>query len=75
VTDTVTITHVSEPGDIRPGDRVTILLFSDWWTRTSIVDADGFYVGCGAVEKGRACVLSVYRERTLVWARLTPSSE
>jgi hypothetical protein len=75
VTDTTTITHDLAPGTIRPGDRVTILLFSDWWTRSSILDAGGFYVGCGAVEKGHAHVLSVYRERTLIWALPTPSSE
>jgi hypothetical protein len=47
--------------DIRPGDSVTILLYSDRWTRTSTVDSDGSYVGCGAVQKGRAKVVAVRR--------------
>lgn len=75
MTDTATITHDLDPGTIRPGDRVTILLFSDWWTRTSIVDPDGFYVGCGAVDNGHACVLSVHRKGRLIWALPTPSSD
>ena len=53
--------QVTDHGDIRPDDRVTILLHSDMYTRTSFVDADGFYVGCGAVDKGRADILSVHR--------------
>jgi hypothetical protein len=73
MTDTATITHDIASTDIRPGDRVTIVLFSDWWTRTSVVDADGFYHGCGAVAKSRARVISVYRDRKLIWALPTPS--
>lgn len=52
---------VTNDGDIRPGDRVTMLLYADMWTRTSYVDTDGFYVGCGAVEQGRGRVVAVHR--------------
>lgn len=46
---------------IQPGDWVSVLLYLDGHTRTSTVDADGGYVGCGAVAGG-------YAEITDVWA-------
>lgn len=52
-----------DDSDVRPGDRVTILLHSDMWTRTSFVHEDGFYVGCGAVEQGRAHIVAIHRWR------------
>ncbi|MDT7785189.1 MAG: hypothetical protein QOF58_3608 [Pseudonocardiales bacterium] len=50
--------------DIRPGDRVRIVLRSDRFPRTSTVAEDGTYIGCGAVAGGRADVVSVSREYT-----------
>lgn len=63
--ETTTVTPLAEHGDIRPGDRVTILLHSDLWTRTSFVADDGFSVGCGAVEQSRAHIVAIdHRWRT-----------
>lgn len=59
-----TTTHPREaidPTGIQPGDVVTILLYSDLWTRTSVVAPDGSFVGCGAVANGRAHITWVRR--------------
>ncbi|WP_027933715.1 hypothetical protein [Amycolatopsis thermoflava] len=49
-----------EPGP-EPGDWVTMRLFSDGYTRTSIVEPDGTYTGCGAVASGRGEIVSIQR--------------
>lgn len=54
------------PPEIYPGDWVTVLCYVDGWPRTSTVQEDGSFTGCGAVEQGHAEVVSVYRP---IWLR------
>lgn len=47
--------------EIQPGDLVTMVLYSDGWTRSSTVKEDGTYVGSGAVASGRGEVVHMHR--------------
>lgn len=53
---------IADFSDIRPGDRVTVVLHGDRSSFPSTVDDAGYYTGQGSVARGRADVVSVQRE-------------